>query len=71
MPDFMYLIVIVLCLAIGAMFCKTFFEHKWLWFFLGILAYPFVFVPLGLWLCPGITERWIHIYAEYLRLWGF
>jgi hypothetical protein len=40
-------------------------------FVLGFLAYPLLFVPIGLWLFPEFMEWWIYTFAEYLRLWGF
>jgi cytochrome bd-type quinol oxidase subunit 2 len=66
-----YLIIVLLCLVIVAMFCLRFFERKGLWFFLGFVAYPLLFVPVGMWFFPRIMDQWIHIYADYLRLWGF
>lgn len=66
----MYLLVMFLCLVIAVMFCKTFFPYKGIWFFLGFLVYPLLFTPLMLWLAPGAMDKWVHLYADYIRLWG-
>jgi hypothetical protein len=38
--------------------------------FVGFWLYPLLFVPLVGKLFPDFLDRWIEMYAEYLRLWG-
>jgi hypothetical protein len=44
--------------------------HAVLWVVLGFSLYPLLFIPLLIKFQPDGLEKWIVIYAHYLRLWG-